>query len=74
MIIIKMLGTTIGIKLTLLFAILVHMQILGMIRTPWTNYMPFVHCDNQSLPIWFSLMQVSIYEGSWMTLWNKSLN
>jgi hypothetical protein len=32
MIIIKMLGTTIGIKLTLLFAILVHMQILGMIR------------------------------------------
>jgi len=39
-----------------------------------TNYMPFVHCENQSLPLWFSFMQVSIYEGHWMTLWNKSLN
>jgi hypothetical protein len=52
----EVLGIGLEIKLSLLSTIFSHIQILGMIKTTWNSYVPFVHCEKQSLPLWFSLM------------------
>jgi hypothetical protein len=46
LIIMEVLRIGLEIKLNLLSTIISHIQILGMIKTTWNSYVPFVHCEN----------------------------